>query len=136
VHGFISKASKRSTRSRQSPHRQFKGGQRAALLRAWTAARIRKGEWIPKPTLVEAAILCGSSVPYIAAVELVMQHDDPRLVDQILRGKIPLLMAADLLRKRTNIVKSFRRGSVEDRIDAARVIGPERIFDEMLVPAL
>jgi hypothetical protein len=136
VHGFISKASRRSARFRQSPHRQFKGGQRAALIRAWTAARLRDGERIRPPTLAEAAVMCGSSVPYISAIELVMQHGDPRLTDQILRGKIPLMVAANLLRKRTNIVKSFRKASAADRIDAARVIGPEQIFDEMLVPAL
>jgi hypothetical protein len=136
VHGFTGKASKRSTRSRQSPHRQFKGGQRAAVLRAWTAQRLHSGKWIPRPTLAEAAIMCGSSMPYIAAVDLLVQHGDLRLFDRVLSGKIPLLMAAGLLRKRTRLVKSFRRASVKDRIDAARVIGPGQIFDEMLVPAL
>ena len=135
MHGFIGPSPKRSTRHRQSPLRQHRGGQRAAYLRAWTAARLRSGEPIPRPTLTEAAILCGSSVPYIAALELVLQHDDPRLVDQILRGKIPLMVAAGLLRKRGNLVKSFRQASPKDRVDAARVLGPERIFDEVLVPA-
>ena len=135
MHGYLGASTKRSRRPRQSPRRQFRGGQRAALLRAWTAVRLRNGKPIPRPTLTEAAILCGS-VPYIAALELVVQYDDPRLIDQILRGKIPLMVAANLLRKRGKLVKAFRKASPKDRVAAARVIGPDRIFDEMLAPAL
>jgi hypothetical protein len=136
MHGYLSETSKLPRRSRQSPRRQHRGGQRAAYLRAWTAARLRSGEPIPRPTLTEAAILCGSSVPYIAALELVMQQGDPRLIDQILRGKIPLMVAANLLRKRGKLARAYRKASPKDRIDAVRALGPTRIFDEALVPAL
>lgn len=137
MHGFLGyETNKRSHRTRQSPLRQHRGGQRAAIVRAWTAARLRSGEPIPRPTLTEAAILCGSSVKYIRAIEAVIQHDDPRLIDQILLGKISLMMAANLLRKRTRLVNAYHKASPNDRVDAARAIGPDRVFDEMLVPAL
>jgi hypothetical protein len=135
MHGFAATL-KPPRRTRQSPLRQHWGGQRAAIVRAWTAARLRSGEPIPRPTLTEAAIMCGSSAPYITAIELIMEHGDPRLIDQILHKKIPLMMAANLLRKRTRLVKAYHKASPNDRVAAARVIGPEKIFDEALASAL
>ena len=67
-------------RHHRSPRRQFRHGQRAAVIRAFTAARIYTNKMIP--TLAAAAEACGSCVVYVRAANTLLKADnastDPR----------------------------------------------------------
>ena len=65
-------------RRRQSARRQFRYGQRAAVLRAVTAAKVYRDK--AKPTLELAALSCGSNVKYVQAALVVMRSESNLLI--------------------------------------------------------
>jgi hypothetical protein len=84
----------------------------------------------------QAADLVGSTVNYIVAATVLLQAEDPRLVDQVLTGRVPLLKAAAAVRKRAKFLSAFRQTSPADRAAVAKVIGAATVFDELVSPAL
>jgi hypothetical protein len=77
MHGFLKATTKRPRRIRQA-RSQFRNGERVAVVRAWTAAKLHRGEQIAPQSLAVASTLCGASLPYVAAMEL-----DEKLQDQL-----------------------------------------------------
>jgi hypothetical protein len=111
----------------RSARRLFRHGQRAAVLRAFTAA----GLYIDKtiPSLVTAAESCGSNVAYVTAAVILLRSENATLQEQVLRGHVPLLAAADQVKSVANLVTAYRAAKDTDRVAFARVCGTDAILD-------
>jgi hypothetical protein len=126
---------KRPRRIRQA-RSQFRNGERVAVVRAWTAAKLHRGEQIAPQSLAVASTLCGASLPYVAAMEVLLKVEDLGLLSRVFTGEVSLMDAANMVRKRAKLIEAFRKADPKDRIKAAEVIGAEFMFDEMIGPAL
>jgi hypothetical protein len=125
--------SRTTSRRRQSARGHFRNGQRAAVVRAVTAARLYLSG--AEPTLASAAVACGSGVVYVRAAIAVLRREQPALLADVLTGRTSLLRAAKP-RKPETLAEHFARAPREEWREAARLIGPGRIWDEMLVPVI
>jgi hypothetical protein len=105
-------------------------GVRAAALRAVTAARLYLSGQIPN--LVKAAESCGSNVTYLCAAIVVLRSENSVLLDRVLRGHIPLLAAANQVRRVVDLVAAYQTANEQDHVAFARAAGPERLFDEVV----
>jgi hypothetical protein len=128
MHGFTELSSYRSRR-RQSARRRFRGGHRAAALRALTGARLLAGGAVP--SLEAAAVCCGSSVPYIQAMVVLLKSENVSLLDQVLTGDVPVLAAAKQVKRLAALVSAYRCADGRDRVAFMRTCGAEGILNEL-----
>ena len=122
-------------RSRYRPRgRQFRHGQRAAVLRAVTAARayLRGGF----SSLAGAANAHGSCPSYVAAAVVVLQSEDVDLVTRVLSGRGSLLDAAKTVKHLAALVTAWRAASVRERRWFGPTVGEGRLWDEAIAPNL
>jgi hypothetical protein len=103
-----------------------------AAKRAFTAARMHRSS---NTSLQEAAESCGSNIAYVAAAVRLLKSEDQSLVSAVIRGFVPLLAAAKQARQLGELVAAYRSATASDRIAFAKVVGPDTIFDTVLVPA-
>jgi hypothetical protein len=136
MHGFLKATTKRPRRIRQSSKRHFRDNQRAAAVRACTAARLYLGIPIPPATITQAAVMAGCSRPYVMAMVAILKSEDWSTFNKAMRGDLPILQAAAIVRTRSRLVDAFRKASFADRVALVKTIGAEKVFDEALVPAL
>jgi hypothetical protein len=130
----MSKSSRGLPHHRQSARRHFRNGHRAAALRAVTGARLYIGGSVN--SYGAAAEACGSNPVYVRAAVTLCQSESSGLLNQVLKGSIPLLGAAAKARQLARLVDAYRAASTEDRVQFARVVGPTSLFDNTLVPSL
>jgi hypothetical protein len=113
---------------------QFLGGYYVPALKAVTAARgYLAGQF---PTLDLAAISCGSSKDSVAAAVAILKSEDPNLLTAVLGGRKPLLGTARSVQHAAALIDSFQRASSFELQTFGRVITPEKIFAEAVLPAL
>jgi hypothetical protein len=72
-------------------------------------------------SIAEAAATTGSNSVYVRAAITILKSEDQSLLDQVLLGQIPLLMAAKQVRRVADIVAAYRNASEKDPINAARL---------------
>jgi hypothetical protein len=120
----------RRSRQYRSSRRHFRNGQRAAVLRAVTGARLYIGK--AAPTLASAAACVGSNAAYVEAAIVLLRAEDPTLLDRALRGHVPLRAAAKQARCLVDLVTTYREARDEDRIAFARACGIEKIFETLV----
>jgi hypothetical protein len=119
-------------RPRQSPRRQIRNGQRAAALRAITAARFYlSGEF---KTLAVAAEPCGANVKYTMAATVLIRAGYN--LDDILSDYVSLLAVAQELRPTVELVDALQRARPQDLARAGRMVGAEKLFTTMVEPAI
>ena len=80
--------------------------------------------------------MCGANRSYVVAAAAVLQSRDAALIDDVLYGRVPMLEAAKSVRKKVELVRAFGRASEEDRRALGHAVGPDRVFDEVVIPAL
>jgi hypothetical protein len=119
---------------RRRRRHQIRNGQRLAALRAFTAATLyRKNDgW----TLAMAATSCGSNVPYVVAMLVLMASENMTLLRVVMAGKVSVLAAAREVGRLAKLVAAYRAANATDRVAFARAVGPADLFDTTLVPAL
>jgi hypothetical protein len=117
-------------RRRQRPRQHMRHGICAAALRAITAARLYLSGAIPN--LVKAAESCGSNVDYVRAAIVVLRSENSVLLDHVLRGHVPLLAAASQVRRLVDLLAAYRAADAKDHVASFRVLGPDRVFDEVV----
>jgi hypothetical protein len=123
----------RCKRRYRSARRHFRGGCRAAVLRALTGARgCCNGMF---SNVSEAAMACGSNTAYVAAAIVLIESENKTLIDRVLTGKVSLLAAAKEIRRLAELVTAYRKASAADRVLFARVIGPSVLFDNSATPS-
>jgi hypothetical protein len=118
----------------RSPRRHFRNQQRAAVLRAVTAAKIYLDGTLP--TLAAAAIACGSNVHYVGAAVTLLKSENGVLLGRVLRGAMPLLAAAREAKRVASLVSAYREASADDLVVFTRVIGPANLWDNAIVPVI
>jgi hypothetical protein len=127
-------AARQVRRRRWSARQHFlRDGQRAAVLRAITAARgYLDGTF---PTLCVAAQSCGTNPTYVRAAITLLRAEDPLLLHRVLRGWYPLVKTAAQIEPRVKLVRAYHSASDEDRVAWARAEGAERVFDVLVQAA-
>jgi hypothetical protein len=138
------------TGERRAPHQHFRDGICLAALRALTGAELRRDK--PELTLREVALRVGSNVHYVQAATVLLEHGDQNLIDRVLRGKCSILAAAASVAALVKLLTAFKTTSPENlarfyaitgtadlsttakRTEAASKLGPEIVWEEMVVP--
>jgi hypothetical protein len=134
MHGFDAlPRCKDPRRQYRSARRHFRHGQRAAVLRAATAAKLYCAGAIP--TLALAAACCGSSVRYVEAVTVLLKTENTTLLDRVLKGHAPLLSTAAQAKRVADLVAAYRRADDADRVAFMRTCGTEDILNELVEAA-
>jgi hypothetical protein len=137
MHGFHKSTHRRGQhRPYQRRGRHFRNGDRAAALRAWTAARILLRRPLGAANLNQVADMTGANKAYVAAMLAVMQAEDTDLEQKVLAGEVPVLKAAAAIKTRVALVKALRSASAADLAKAGAMIGVDSVFDRMIVPSL
>lgn len=108
----------------------------AAVLRAFTAARLFLGIPIQPKSQAAAARLVASTPQYIRAAIALLEAGDSELIERVLRGNLGLLEAAGLVHKRAHLIKAYREADRHDREALGKVIGVDRLFDDSIAPWL
>jgi hypothetical protein len=123
-----------SLKIQSSPYRRrrryMRHGMCAAALRAVTAAQLYLADTIPD--LLKAAESCGSNVHYVRAAIILLRSENSVLLDRVLHGHIPLLAAANQVRRFVDLVAAYQAADEKDHVAFARAAGPERLFDEVV----
>jgi hypothetical protein len=140
MHGLIRGTPRR--RQRASARRHFRHGWRAAVVRAFTGARLYLDK--KAPTLVRAAEDCGSNVQYVRAAIVVIEDGSLHELALVLTGHLPLLEAASQARLRRKAecitvdeaVTSWRKWTPEQRVAFGRGAGVSEIWDHAIAPVV
>ena len=119
--------------ARRSRRRQIRNGQRAAVLRALTAAKLHASGAIT--SLAKAAESCGSNVNYVRAVIVLLKAENETLLRRVLTGDAPLLGAAQQAQRMADLISAYRSANSADRVAFARTCGAEAIFDVLVEAA-
>jgi hypothetical protein len=149
MHGLIRATHRR--RQRASARRHFRRGWRAgviraAVIRAFTGAELYLDKRFS--TLAKAADACGSNVHYVRAAITLIQDRTARcpttVRDSVLVGHVPLLVAANQVRRRRKAeripvdeaVAAWRAWTPEQRAEFGRGTGIAELWDDSIVPAM
>src|SRR5262245_16763720 len=116
MHGLIRGTPRR--RQRASARRRFRHGWCAAVVRAFTGARLYLDK--KAQTLVRAAEDCGSNVQYVRAAIVVLEDGSLHEQSLVLTGHLPLLAAANQVRQR----QKAERVTVEEMVATWRCWTP------------
>jgi hypothetical protein len=126
------KQAPRSPRQYRSSRRRFRNGERAAVKRALTAARLYASG--AAPTLAAAADSCGSNVQYVRAAVVLLKSEDRYMLDLVLEGKVQLLDAGRALTHLAQLVSAFRASSSIIHARFGAIIGTGDLFDAFISP--
>lgn len=133
MHGLINGKKRKSQYRRW--HRHFRGKNRAAVMRGFTAARLVLDLPVPQKAIAAVAVCCGSNTGYVKAAIDILKTEDVDLFRQVLKGHRGLLATAAKVRNRAALVDAYRAASSEDRIAFAKTVGADTLFDDVVVPA-
>jgi hypothetical protein len=136
MHGLLKGPHRRGQRHYQRRGRRFRNGERAAALRADTAAKILLGLPVSAGSSADAAAMCGSNPAYVKAAITLLQAKDAGLVRRVKWGLVPLLTAAASVKNRVALVKAYRAASPDDLESLAHTVGPAAVWDAVIAPAL
>jgi hypothetical protein len=120
---------------RHHPHEYMRDGTCRAAVRAFTAASMYRAPG-NQCSLADCALMCGSCVAYIRAALVLLEHDDPVLIEQVMRGRINILAAAKEIKAEMKLVAAFRSASPAARAAAGARIGSGVLWDTMVEPAI
>ena len=129
---------------RRSTRRHFDRGVCLAALRGITGARlfIEGGA----PTVKAAAAATASCPQYVAAAITLLQGDNVILTNEVLTGRVGLLEAARRAngygnghgkpRNGETLAEHIARSSSAERVEAARTVGIDALWDSMILPVI
>ena len=107
---------------------------RSVVERAFLAADLHLGRVeLISPTIKQCSVLLRVCRPYVAAAAAI--SDDQAARDAALAGRCSLLDAAKPAHFET-LASHFARSSRAEWLEAARVIGPAVLWDEMVAPLI
>jgi hypothetical protein len=134
MHGLFKETRRRRQSRHRSPRRHLRNGERAAVIRAMTAAKLYLDQ--TAPTVVFAATACGSNAHYVRAAVTLMKAENLTLVDRVAKGHVSLLQAARDVKQLAGRVNAYRTATAADHVAFAHVIGPATLFDNAVAPAI
>jgi hypothetical protein len=127
MHLHILKLPSASNRRRSARRHLLDNGQRAANLRAITAARLLAGGMVP--SIAAAAESCGSNKSYVWAATILLKAENPELKNSVLNGKIGILEAAAQVKRVAALVSAYRAADDSARIAFAKTCGIDPLLD-------
>jgi hypothetical protein len=135
MHGLLKINPRR--RQRTSARRHYRKHRRDnAPARAFAGAKLWMRQPVMPSTQAEAARLVGSTPVYVAAAATVIDAATPGLIEDVLHGRVPLLAAAESVRKRAQLLKAWREARPSDLKAFGEIVGVDRIFDDAIAPLL
>jgi hypothetical protein len=110
-------------------------GKRSVAERSFVGADLHIGcTALVSPTIKQAAAIMKVSVPYVmAAIELA---DNKAARTAVLAGKITMLDAVKSVASGETLAEHFARTGPAEWLEAARIIGPDIVWDTMVLPTL
>jgi hypothetical protein len=114
--------------------RHVRRGRRAAVLRAFTAAKLVLSGTVS--SVIEAAVCCGSNCAYTKAALILLKAEATTLIAEVLAGQKALLAAAEEMRAVAALVDAHRQATPTDLATYGVTISPAAIWDSVIVPAL
>ena len=120
---------------RHHPHERMRDGTCRAAVRAFTAALLYRAPG-SKLSLADCALMCNSCVAYIRAALVLLEHDNPALIEQVMHGKINILVAAKPIEAETKLISAFEKAPPKARAAAGVRLGPGVVWDTMVVPSI
>jgi hypothetical protein len=120
-------------RRHRSSRRHLRHGQRAAVVRAITAAKLYLDK--SASTLAHAAECCGSCVPYVRAATVLVRSEDVILINHVQTGRVSLTEAAAKVARRAELISAYQNAAEEDRVAVFRALNAERVFDVIVKAA-
>jgi hypothetical protein len=87
------------------------------------------------PNLLKAAESCGSNTKYVIAAIILLRSENSVLLDRVLRGHVSITAAASQVRRLVDLVAAYRAADVNDHVASFRALGPDRVFDELVMAA-
>ena len=118
----------------KSARKHFAGNERAAAVRAFTAARLLLAGMVPNIKM--AAVCCGSNTAYVAAALVLIRSENQDLIYKVRRGFWPLLETAQAVRPATKLVTAYRAATAADRLKFAKTVGVAELWDNTIVPVI
>jgi len=76
-----------------------------------------------KTPIAAAAASTGSTPAHVTAAITIIKSEDQALLEQVLRGEVPLSAAAKRVKRVADLVTAYRNATSEDLVKAAKVIG-------------
>jgi hypothetical protein len=76
-----------------------------------------------KTSIAAEAARTGSTPAQVTAAMIIIKSEDQALLEQVLRGEVPLLTAAKRVKRVADLISAYRNATSEDLIKAAKVIG-------------
>jgi hypothetical protein len=117
--------------------RKYRNLQREyATYRALIGAELLLGLSVKPTSLAHAAMMVGSSPQYVAGMRTLIEANAWSLVDAVMFDQVPLRGADDSMRKRAQLIQSYRTGDAIDRQALGEIEGVDKIWDEVLAPNL
>jgi len=115
---------------RRKPH--MKHGLNQAAAHAYGAALLMFKAGF---TIAQAIACTGSSTDYIDAMKWIMASGDQDLLDRVLHGQRDIFYVATQVRPLVEMRAAYQKLTPKQRIEWAAAENPNRVFDEVIVPA-
>jgi hypothetical protein len=111
---------------------QFRDGARQAACRAFVGARFVMDYGV---SIADASRWTGSNPNYVAAMLEVIATNDMVLLRAVLRGHVPVLLAAEQAKKFNRLFKAYQEATPATKVAFCKLVGQEKLFDELIAPA-
>ena len=83
-------------------------------------------------SIADASRWTGSNPNYVAAMLEVIATNDMVLLRAVLRGHVPVLLAAEQAKKFNRLFKAYQEATPATKAAFRDLIGQERLFDELI----
>ena len=111
---------------------QFRGGDRLAAMRAFAGSKFVLD---CRVSIADASRWTGSNPAYVAALLEVIATNDTVLLEAVLRGHVPVLLAGERAKKFNRLLKAYQAATPATKAAFCKLIGQEKLFDELIAPA-
>ena len=107
---------------------QLRDGARQAACRAFVGARFALDYGV---SIANASRWTGSNSNYVAALLEVIATDDVVLLRAVLRGHVPVSLAAERAKKFNRLVEAYEEATPAIKATFREKIGADKLFDEL-----
>jgi hypothetical protein len=113
------------------PNPHMRDGFRRAARRAYSGAQLvlHKGM-----SVADAVEWTGSNANYVRAMITIIQSKDKVLLRAVLRGEVPVLVAAARVEGLVRLLTAFATASAETKVAFGETVGVETLFDTAIAP--
>jgi hypothetical protein len=111
-------------------HPQLFNGDRLAAMRGYAGARFVIDYGV---SIVDASRWTGSNPSYVAALLQIIAAGDAAFLRAVLRGHVPVLLAAEQAKKFNRLLKAYQAAAPATKAAFCERVGADKLFDELFV---